>query len=119
MGRLVGIPHFFTEEALAEEKADAATIRRAKADDDVDGVVELDPSVVAIAQRMQRQFQGRIIRRTKDSLDWKGEKLIPLPPYKEHLLILKLTPRETEIVSELADKVKERCVFAFLPFSIY
>lgn len=113
MGRLVGIPHFFTEQARAEEKADAAIIRRAKGDEDIDGAVELDPTVVAIMQRLQHQFERRIIRRTKDSLDWKGEKLIPLPPYEEHLVVLKLTPREMEIISELADKVKERYVLKF------
>ncbi|KAF9455402.1 P-loop containing nucleoside triphosphate hydrolase protein, partial [Collybia nuda] len=107
MGRLVGISHFYSEEALAEEKADAGVIRRSRGDEPIDGPIEVDQDVVAIVQRLQRQFERRILRRTKESLDWTGKILIPLPPYEEIMMVLKLTTREMEIVSELADKVKE------------
>jgi hypothetical protein len=111
MGRLVGLRHFLSEDALAEEKADASKIRRAKGGDAEDGPLEDDSPIsyqIVVAQRMQRQFEGRVIRRTIDSVDWKKEPLISLPPYKEVMIIVTPTPREMEIIEELADRVKER-----------
>lgn len=110
MGRLLGLPFFLSEEALTEEKADASDIRRAKAESGGD-LLEGDPTTecqMVIAQRMQRQFEGRILRRTIDSTDWKGERIIQIPPYEEIMVIVKLTAREMEIITELADSVQER-----------
>lgn len=115
MGRLVGLPFFHSEQAYAEEKADIAEIRRAKggAPDDSFDLGEDDPAMecqILISQRMQHQFGNHILRRNTDSLNWMGEKLIPLPPYKEIMIIVKPTQRESEIMQELADRVKERLV---------
>jgi hypothetical protein len=117
MGRLVGLPYFLSEEAFVEEKADSSNIRRAKTEAGCD-VLEGDPTIgcqMVIAQRMQRQFEGRILRRTIDSKNWKGERIIQIPPYEEMMVIVKLTTREMEIITELADSVKERLVVYLFP----
>lgn len=115
MGRLIGIPHFLTHAAFVEEKNDMSTIRQAKrgVSEDTD-TLTVDEAVractVAIAQRMQGQFQDHILRRSAISRNWQQEPLITLPPYEDIQIIVKLTPREMEIISELADRVKERLV---------
>lgn len=112
MGRLVGLPYFLSEDAYDEEKTDASNIRKAKGGDFEDGAFETDPSKdvqMLISQRMQHQFDGCIIRRTLNSLNWKGEPLIVLPPYDEIMLVVKLMDWEMEIITELADRIKERC----------
>lgn len=123
MGRLTGVEHFFSEEAYQEEKNDAANLRRArkeqirddydendgdnndKSDPDNDRAIKLCQS--SIAQRMQSQFQGRVIRRTIDSKDWQGRLLLNLPPYKSIHAILDLTERETALISAKAEEVKD------------
>jgi TATA-binding protein-associated factor len=114
MGRLTGVPHFFTEDAHQEEKNDAANLRRAKKElsDDYDPINDDDDDPiklcqVSIAQRMQAQFQGRIIRRTIDSKDWEGRLLLNLPPYKAIHVILNLTEREMAVISAKAEAVKD------------
>jgi TATA-binding protein-associated factor len=109
MGRLVGLEYFFSEEAFAQEKTDAKDIRRARSsasegdeDDEVQDCQRL------IAQRIQQRFQGHMLRRTTGSLDWKQQPLINLPPYQEQAVVVKPTEREMSIISELADRVKER-----------
>ncbi|RDB15031.1 Protein CHROMATIN REMODELING 5 [Hypsizygus marmoreus] len=106
MGRLLGLPHFHSEDALSEEKADSSSLRRAK-DGGSEDSAEMRERQVMIAQRMQQQFEGRILRRTVNSLNWKKEPLITLPPYTETMVVVKPTPREMEIITELADRVKE------------
>ena len=116
MGRLVGVPHFFTPDAHQEEKTDAARLRKAKKempedynpleDDGEDDPVKA--CQVLIAQRMQGQFQGRVIRRTIDSKDWEGRMLLNLPPYRAQHAILDLTPREMAIISAKAEAVKDQ-----------
>ena len=116
MGRLVGVPYFFTADAHQEEKNDAASLRRAKKElpedyNPLDGDGEDDPvkaCQVLIAQRMQAQFQGRVIRRTIDSKDWEGNLLLNLPPYSAQHAILDLTPREMAIISAKAEAVKDQ-----------
>jgi hypothetical protein len=112
MGRLLGIPYFLTEEAYQEEKDDASLLRQMRrAGEETDPNVpndELRECQIVIAQRMQTHFANRILRRTGNSLDWKGEKLIDLPPYIDIPIIVKPTAREMEIITELADSVKDR-----------
>jgi len=113
MGRLLGIPHFLSEQAYQEEKDDAALLRQLRrvGDEETDAMVpnnRLRDCQIEIAQRMQNQFANRILRRTANSLDWKGDKLINLPRYYDIPIIVKLTPREMEIITELADNVKDR-----------
>lgn len=120
MGRLVGIPHFFSDQAFKEEKEDAAAQRKARKvlldeemylEDDSPETRALRALSVGVAVRMQKQFDGRVIRRTIDSKDWKGESLLSLPPYKQTSGVLTLTPRESRIVQKLADQAKDRLLF--------
>lgn len=99
MGRLVGIPHFSTEKALDEEKADAAELCQARAalGEDYDPLTINDDEAnpirdcqVAIARRMQVQFEKCILRRTIDSRNWEGRPLIDLLACHEHTILLSL-----------------------------
>lgn len=108
MGRLVGLAHFHSEDALSEEKADSSNIRKAKGGEESTEGDAITNCQVTIAQRMQQKFEGRILRRTINSLNWKKEPLIALPPYEEILVVVRPTSREMEIIAELADRVKER-----------
>ncbi|KAF9455565.1 P-loop containing nucleoside triphosphate hydrolase protein [Collybia nuda] len=111
IGRIIGIPHFLTAQAFEQEKNDISFLRQAKkaVEDVTDGedMSELTLRQMTIAQRMQTEFEGRVLRRTTDSKDWKGKVLIPLPPSKELRLVVKLTDREMDIISKLADDVSE------------
>ena len=116
MGRLVGIPHFFTTKAIDEERDDQAELRRSKAlwDEDHDPLDveqnEDDPvrfTKLAIARRMQGQFEQRILRRTVDSKNSEGEALISLPKCHEHIVVLQLQEFELEIHQKLAAKLRE------------
>lgn len=104
MGRLVGVPYFFTDDSVSQEKDDTAAVRRAKKLDD-DGESLLVEQVQAV-KRLQSHLKGNFLRRTTDSLDNNGKPLLPLPPYKEILGILTLTERETEIIKERAAAAK-------------
>lgn len=110
MGRLLGIAHFLSEQAYSEEKDDTSLIRQTKRiiSEESDGNNALKECQVTIAQRMQEHFAGRILRRTGNSLDWNGNALITLLPYEDIPVIVKPTPREMEIITALADNVKER-----------
>lgn len=58
---------------------------------------------VGIVTRMQKQFDGRILRRTAESVDWRGQPLIDLPPYQQIRAYLTLTEQEMAIIIELAE----------------
>jgi hypothetical protein len=116
MGRLTGVRYFSTQEAYDEEKMDIAEIRRAKASlgDDYDPLeiehVEEDPIrdvQVAISQRIQGQFDRRVLRRIIESVDWEGKKLVELPPLHKHTVLLSLQPFERDIHEELAAKMRQ------------
>lgn len=111
MARLVGIPHFLSEAALDEEKSDASVLRRARGDsEDITEATETELTIcqMGIAHRMQQQFGGRVLRRTLTSKDWEGKDLISLPPYIETRVVVKLTDREMEFISELSNDIKDR-----------
>ena len=117
MGRLTGIPHFLTEYAWEEEKEDGRALRRARkelsADHDPLEDGEDDPVKACqriIAQRMQRQSAGRLLRRTVSSKDWEGNPLVALPPCKIIHVTLDLTPRELEIITSNGEALKDTCV---------
>lgn len=114
MGRLLGIPHFLSMDALLEERADTTTIRKAKSSEGNEDGQASRHVQSEIALRMQRKFEGRIIHRTISSKDWQGEDLIKLPGYDEVLLVVKPTTREMEIISEHADNTKESYVVSSL-----
>jgi len=111
MGRLVHIPFFLTERSIDEEKHDMASIRRARSslplgydplNDDENDPIKM--CYATIARRMQDQFQGRILRRTVVSIDWEGNPLIKLEPYKTIMVKMRLEKREMEILDHLAVK---------------
>ena len=116
MARMVGIDYFTTQEALDEEKADVAEVRRAKValgeeydpldvrEDSDDPIREVQDS---IARRIQAQFEGRVLRRTIDSKNWLGESLISLPMLHEHMVLLSLQPFEREIHSQIGRRLQE------------
>lgn len=117
MGRLTGIPYFFTPEAWEEEKQDVRDLRQARKelpeeydplnDDDSDhDLVKLKQ--VEIARRMYGQSEGHVIRRTRNSLDWKGSPLIPLPPLKTEYAYLDLTERELRIITANGNSLQEK-----------
>lgn len=117
MGRLLGIPHFLTDLSVQEHKEDAAAYRKAKKLDD-DGH-ELKRAEIQAVRRMQAQFAGHILRRTTDSVDWKGDNLLNLPRHKEIIGVLTLTDREVGIIQKRAEDARNRqVIYAFLlPFS--
>ncbi|TFK62822.1 hypothetical protein BDN72DRAFT_776663 [Pluteus cervinus] len=109
MGRLVGIPHFLSDEALAEEKADLTSIRRAKSTltDNADDDAAVTLCCKEISARMQKQFENRMLRRTAGSLSWEGKPLLSLPPCYMITVPLNLCDWELKILRDLADQVAE------------
>lgn len=117
MGRLTGIAHFFTQEAWNEEKEDARELRLARKelsdnydpfedDDSERDIVKLKQ--VEIAHRMYEKSEGHVIRRTRDSLDWKGRHLIPLPPLRTEYAYLDLTERELRIITDHGNSLQDK-----------
>jgi hypothetical protein len=102
MGRLVGIPYFFSQNALADQQADAAELRRAKVEKQEQGIGEQEDPYrlcqVKTSHRMQKQFMGRVIRRTVASRDMDGKPLINLPPLAIVYGVVNLTNREMAII---------------------
>lgn len=116
MGRLVGIEHFFSQEAFDEEKADITMLRRTKAalgedydplEMDEDSEDPIREAQVSFSLRIQGQFEQRVLRRTIDSKNWKGEPLIGLPKLHEHMVLLTLQPFEQEIHAQIGQKLRE------------
>ncbi|EAU80360.1 hypothetical protein CC1G_12776 [Coprinopsis cinerea okayama7 len=108
MGRMVGIPHFFQREAYEEERADANALRRAKLErtedfDEEDGDDPVRSLQIVISARLQAKFQGLLIKRAPDSLDFEGKPLIALPPLRVIHGLVKLTERERELIEEVTE----------------
>lgn len=117
MGRLTGLPHFFTSDAYEEEKEDIRTLRRARkemqdeaymSDDNEEDLVKFHQ--IEIAQRMQRQSQGHTLRRTTASLNFNGEELVALPPCETTYAYLNLTERELQIITANGEALEETYV---------
>jgi len=116
MGRLIGVPYFFSAEAFDDDKADTAALRKAKKEAseemDEDDIVANSPRVrrvqIESSLRMQAHFEGRIIRRTTESVDWQGNRLLNLPPITRIKAVVKLTDREMVIINDLAAHAKEK-----------
>ncbi|TFK16542.1 hypothetical protein FA15DRAFT_607075, partial [Coprinopsis marcescibilis] len=100
MGRTIDIPYFMTEQAHRDSVADATAIRRAKLereeqDPNDDTVSEVQAEICA---RLRNKFEGRVIRRTSNSLNSDGKPLIQLPELHIVRGGLKLTDRELQIL---------------------
>ncbi|KAF8153559.1 hypothetical protein BJ912DRAFT_868663 [Pholiota molesta] len=114
MGRLTGIPHFLSDDAWEEEKEDTRSLRRARegkepsADNDEENDQDqVKLCQIAIAERMNRQSKGHVLRRTLNSLNWEGHPLVPLPPCETIHAYLDLTPRELKIITANGQSLKE------------
>ncbi|RXW14683.1 hypothetical protein EST38_g11168 [Candolleomyces aberdarensis] len=108
MGRLVGIPYFFTDMAYQDQVSDNSRLRRAKAERDEEGQGEendvADPlkmAQVEISTRMSAYFDNRVIRRVADSKDYDGKKLISLPLLTVIHGALNLTEREKDLLEDI------------------
>ena len=117
LGRLTGIPYFFTFEAWNEEKEDSRELRAARQalSDSQDPLDDhsleqdfLKLKQIEIARRMQEKYEGHVIRRTRDSLDWQGTPLIPLPPLRTEYVYLDLTERELQIITDHGKSLREK-----------
>ncbi|KAG6876903.1 hypothetical protein C0993_012196 [Termitomyces sp. T159_Od127] len=104
MLRLTGVPHFFTDASMVEEKEDAAALRRAKKMDD-DGLAAHEEQVRAV-KRLQTQARGHFLRRTTDSVNFEGKPLVPLPPLVEISGVLKITSQEKAIMDRCNEQAK-------------
>ncbi|KAG6848956.1 hypothetical protein H0H93_012463 [Arthromyces matolae] len=92
MLRLGGVGYFVTEDSHQDEKSDASELRRAKKlDDDGEAVLECQLSVI---ERLRDYAYGNFIRRSTQSLDYKGRNLILLPGVVTIIGLLKLMERE-------------------------
>ncbi|RXW12331.1 hypothetical protein EST38_g13525, partial [Candolleomyces aberdarensis] len=107
MGRLTGIPYFFSDTSRTDQSSANAQLRRAKIERDQDFeefTADNDPVKLAqvdISKRLAAKFQNRVIRRVATSLDVNGSPLISLPPIDVIEGILHLTKREREILDEI------------------
>jgi len=113
-----------SETAWIEEKDDTANLRKAKRelpedydpllDSDVAGEDDGDDPLrvcqMKIVARMKTQFEDRVIRRSLDSVDWRGHQLLNLPECKIVHGRLDLTERELKIINDIAREIKEKYV---------
>lgn len=104
IGRIIGVPYFLTANSVQELKEDTKTYRKARKLDDNGQSLQI--AEVLAVRRMQDQFAGYILRRTTDSVDWKGNRLLDLPPHKTIVGILELTKREVEIIQKRAEDAR-------------
>ena len=58
---------------------------------------------VQISLRMNKQFEGRLIRRTPTSIGPNGKPLLRLPPLDVKHFVVKLTPREMKIIDSVTE----------------
>ncbi|KAF5366181.1 hypothetical protein D9758_005658 [Tetrapyrgos nigripes] len=110
LGRLVGIPHFFSDAALEEMKTDASDVRKAKKFDD-DGAI-LHRVLVKAVRQIQRDYGKCLLRRTTDSKNHLGQTLLDLPPHKDIMGNVELTDREKKIINRLAEEAKANVISA-------
>lgn len=113
--RLSGIPHFFTEDSLEEEKDNSGAIHRAKqhqreefaAAESLDAADHVRAAQITAVLRMQERFNGRIIRQTIDSKEWQGFQILNLLLYKTINAIVRLMEHEMKVIMELVQHAKD------------
>lgn len=108
MGRLTGVPYFSSEDAYSNQLSIAAELRRRRQEKPTNSEVSDDEcpirlKQIEVSQFMQGLFEGRIIRRTAESLGPDKKPLIKLPPMTIVYGILNLTPREYEIIDQITE----------------
>ncbi|KAG6839498.1 hypothetical protein C0991_002138, partial [Blastosporella zonata] len=104
MLRLVGLKHYFTPECVTEASDDLKALRRAKKLDD-DGAAARAERMKTVT-RLQQHSIGHFLRRTTASVDFKGNSLIPLPPYIEIIGILKISDQERLLMEKCNKNAK-------------
>ncbi|KAJ3557756.1 hypothetical protein NP233_g11663 [Leucocoprinus birnbaumii] len=103
MGRLVGIHHFYLPQSIEEEKEDRSTLNKFKRNNDEEG---LAAERLKIIIRHQDHCIGHFLRRTTSSIDFNHKPLIDIPPYREIIILVRLTGRELEIIGLRAEAAK-------------
>ncbi|KAF9809724.1 hypothetical protein IEO21_07291 [Rhodonia placenta] len=63
--------------------------------------------VDAMMVDVRARYDGYVVRRTLGSLDWEGKAISGLPPYAEHVLMLKLTGEEYRNLDTIANEAAE------------
>ncbi|EED77154.1 predicted protein, partial [Postia placenta Mad-698-R] len=63
--------------------------------------------VDAMMVDVRAKYDGFVVRRTLGSLDWEGKAISGLPPYAEHILMLKLTGEEYKNLDTIANEAAE------------
>ena len=112
-GRLANIPYFFSDELAQQVRDDQRDIARARREKQAEEIDDGDECPVrqlqqSISLRFQEKFEGRVIRRTAQSLDFEGKQLINLPEMKIIHAPVRLTDREIEIIEQdVADNEAE------------
>lgn len=125
MGRLTGIPHFFTQQAQLDQAADNAKLRRARLErEENSSLLEQDTDPVKQAQidiskELSSKFEGRVIRRTAKSRNPQGRDLISLPKLTVIDGVLELRDREKGNLEKITLDGLAECVYirSFLTIS--
>ncbi|THV02122.1 hypothetical protein K435DRAFT_853107 [Dendrothele bispora CBS 962.96] len=104
LGRILGIPYFLSRQSIEEGKEYDRNVRKARKLDN-DGL-ELHKTQIRAVSQMQAVFSGHFIRRTQDSKNWLGNKLLDLPPYETIVGVINLTEREKQIMQVRAEEAK-------------
>ena len=87
---------------------DVALARAVIKGDAVDGAErEIQEAITAWMVLIRKGYDGAVIRRTINSLDWRGAPISGLDKYVEHILVLQLSPEEQECQSVLAEAIEE------------
>ncbi|RXW14189.1 hypothetical protein EST38_g11666 [Candolleomyces aberdarensis] len=104
-GRLANIPYFFSDKLAEQLRQDERLLRRARREKQADSIEDEDQCPVrelqqSISRRFHDKFEGRVIRRTAQSLDFEGKLLIDLPEMKIIHAPVRLTEREIKIIED-------------------
>ncbi|KAJ3565622.1 hypothetical protein NP233_g7514 [Leucocoprinus birnbaumii] len=103
MGHLVGINHFSSSASIEEEKDDKSRLNKLKRANDKEG---LTAERLKIVVRHQNHCKGHFLRRTTTSSSFEDKPLIDIPPYREIIVLVRLTERELEIIEVCSEAAK-------------
>jgi hypothetical protein len=104
LGRILGIPAFITRDAVELEKEGLRDILNNKKRKDQDGIQLAQNKLV---NQLRRLFDGQVLRRMATSVNWKGEELLPLPPYEHITGIVKLRKKEMKLIKNKLAEAQE------------
>ncbi|KAF5309269.1 hypothetical protein D9611_015099 [Ephemerocybe angulata] len=108
MGRIAGIPYFFSEEMIEQDRQYAADLRRSKSEKkDYQGSEDDCPlrrCQEEISSRTYAKFDGFVIRRTSESKGRNGCPLVDLPKLDIIHGFIQLTERELDILESRTEE---------------